>query len=87
MEPKRFGFEYALLMKQSRIVSDKLPESYSETMSRPDANMWAEACDFEYKTLADRGTWKLVKAPKGRKTVNPRWVLAAKCNDKGKIVR
>lgn len=44
------------------------PMSFTEALSEPDSHKWKEAIDFEYNSIIQNQTWKLVPLPIGRKT-------------------
>jgi hypothetical protein len=40
-------------------------QTFQEAMDSPDAKLWIEAMQREYKSLIDNQTWKLIPLPKG----------------------
>ena len=65
----------------------KLPKSYKMAMIGTDRAKWKEACDAEYQSMIDNGTWTLTKLPHGRKALRHRWVLDVKYLSSGEIER
>ena len=63
------------------------PQSYREAITSPDAAHWIKAMEDESKSLEDRGTWKVVPRPEGRKVVSSKWVYRIKYNADGNISR
>jgi len=54
------------------------PQSYKQAMSSPDREKWKEACDDEYDSLMENGTWELVLLPEGANLIGSRWVFKVK---------
>ena len=63
------------------------PRSYREAITCPDAEHWNKAMEEEYNSLRDRGTWKVVPRPEGRKVVSSKWVYRVKYDADGNISR
>ena len=66
----------ALIATSSR----KIPTSYTEAISGPDASFWKEGIDSEIESLKKHNTWKLVprSETKGRKVLSTKWVFVEK---------
>lgn len=52
-----------------------MPASFNNTVQRKDAQKWREAMEFEFRTLTNLNTWKLVKPPGGRELKQAKFVF------------
>lgn len=86
------AFRSFLCASQSLLtVSDESdPMSLVEAMNGEDCIKWKMAVDTEYRSLANKKTWTLVKSselPKGKKVLTGRLVLKTKRDKDGQILR
>ena len=58
-----------------------------EARSGPDWLLWEKAIEEELAVLKAAGTWELVVSPAGANIVGSKWVLRAKKDAAGKVVR
>lgn len=65
----------------------KEPQSYEEALKSPQADLWREAMNDEFKSLLENGTWELVECPPGVKPVPMKWVYKIKRNADGSVER
>ena len=65
----------------------KEPQSYEEVLKSPQADLWREAMNDEFKSLLENGTWELVECPPGVKPVPMKWVFKIKRNADGSVER
>ncbi|KAJ9506443.1 hypothetical protein QJQ45_019441 [Haematococcus lacustris] len=63
------------------------PRSFSEAMSRPDAEEWGRAMDAEMASQHANQTWVLVSRQPGMSVLPGRWVLKVKRGLEGSIVK
>ncbi|KAJ9509426.1 hypothetical protein QJQ45_001869 [Haematococcus lacustris] len=63
------------------------PRSFSEAMSRPDAEEWGRAMDAEMASQHANQTWVLVSRQPGMSVLPGRWVLKVKWGSDGSIVK
>ncbi|KAJ9533379.1 hypothetical protein QJQ45_026397 [Haematococcus lacustris] len=63
------------------------PRSFSEAMSRPDAEEWGRAMDAEMASQHANQTWEMVSRQPGMSVLPGRWVLKAKRGSDGNIVK
>ncbi|KAJ9517240.1 hypothetical protein QJQ45_009139 [Haematococcus lacustris] len=63
------------------------PRSFSEAMSRPDAEEWGRAMDAEMASQHANQTWVLVSRQPGMSVLPGRWVLKVKRGSEGSIVK
>jgi Reverse transcriptase (RNA-dependent DNA polymerase) len=61
----------------------KEPQSYTEAITRPDADAWHAAMDREKESLEQMGTFKEVELPPGERVIGLKWVYAYKMNAEG----
>jgi hypothetical protein len=61
--------------------------SYKQAMEGPDAPLWEGACDEEIGKLVQHNTLELCVRPPGCPLLIPLWVLLAKRNQEGQVVR
>lgn len=66
--------------EEVEISEEKLsiPQNYKEALQSPQAKMWIEAMNDEYKSLIDNQTWDVVDLPEGRRAITGKWVYALK---------
>ena len=76
-ETRRPDF-YGEPVNTARIVSEP-------TMSCPEKTNWKEAMDAEFQSLQANEVWDLVTPPKGRKTINSKWVFKCKLGEHGEV--
>ncbi|CAI7897863.1 unnamed protein product, partial [Closterium sp. NIES-53] len=79
----------ALISKEQRTTYDLPPEpvTIEEALTGPYKEKWRAAIQAELDTLAERGTWELVKMPEGRRPVGVKWVFKIKTGDIGQLER
>jgi hypothetical protein len=63
------------------------PETYSEAISGPDAELWAKAMEEEMASLIENKTWEVKEVPQGVKPVPVKWVFKMKRDQHGNIER
>ncbi|KAJ9507798.1 hypothetical protein QJQ45_019293, partial [Haematococcus lacustris] len=63
------------------------PRSFSEAMSRPDAEEWGRAMDAEMASQHANQTWVLVSRQPGMSVLPGRWVLKVKWGSDSSIVK
>jgi len=63
------------------------PRTLAEAKRRPDWPHWEKAIEEELATLKAAGTWRLEEAPPGANVIGSKWVLKAKKDAAGNIVR
>ena len=61
----------------------KEPQSYTEAITRPDADTWHAAMDREKESLEQMGAFKEVELPLGEHVIGLKWVHAYKMNAEG----
>ncbi|KAI1006554.1 hypothetical protein K3495_g1659 [Podosphaera aphanis] len=86
------AFRCFLTASQSLLtVDDKSdPKTLAEAMSYEDSKSWREAIDREYRSLAKKETWSLVRhseLPHGTKVLTGKLVLKAKRGKQEKILK
>ena len=62
------------------------PQTVGEALSR-NRDEWLEAMEDEWNALVQKGVFELVDLPKGKSTVNCKWVFREKKNENVEIVR
>lgn len=77
--------QQGLVAKYHRHCSD--PRTVAEARRGPDAALWENAMDEEYRALMDNGTWDLVELPANRKAIGCKWLFKTKEDEKGNLVR
>lgn len=82
---KRFKDSYLLTADTTDGLSDE-PE-FDEAMSRPDAELWLQACEEEMNSLRALGVYKLIDKPEDRRLLKCKWVFKRKRNPDGLIER
>ncbi|XP_073107271.1 uncharacterized protein [Elaeis guineensis] len=77
--PQRYAdmVAYALSIAEETLDANE-PSRYSEAISREDSAQWIVAMQEEIESLLRNKTWKLVKAPKGKKVVGCKWIFKKK---------
>ncbi len=68
-------------------IDPRLPVSYEDAVSGPQAHKWIEAMDEEISSFHERGVMKPEYLPRGRKPVGCKWVYALKFDASGRIIR
>jgi len=63
------------------------PRMLTEAKRRPDWPSWEKAIKEELATLKAAGTWRLEEAPPGANIISSKWVLKAKKDAAGNVVR
>jgi hypothetical protein len=63
------------------------PHMLAEAKRRPDWPSWEKAIEEELATLKAAGTWKLEDTPPGANIIGSKWVLKAKKDAAGNVVR
>ena len=63
------------------------PHTLAEAKRRPDWSSWEQAIKEELDTLKAAGTWRLEDAPPGVNIIGSKWVLKAKKDAAGNVVR
>jgi hypothetical protein len=63
------------------------PRTLAEAKRRPDWPSWEKAIEEELATLKAAGTWRLENAPPGANVIGSKWVLKAKKDAAGNVVR
>ena len=66
---------------------EKPPENLREVNAREDVSVWKVAMRREYDSIQERGVFKPVKLPAGRKAIGLRWTYDHKYNPDGTIIR
>lgn len=61
------------------------PETVKEALQRSDKEHWRAAIEEERDSLVQNQTWTLTDLPKGKKTLDTKWVLKTNRNVTGKI--
>jgi hypothetical protein len=85
--PKGFeGFEYIFVTETANTEALE-PHTLAEAKRRPDGPRWEKAILEELATLNAAGTWRLEEAPPGANIIGCKWVLKAKKDAAGNIVR
>jgi hypothetical protein len=63
------------------------PRTLAEAKRRSDWPSWERAIEEELATLKAAGTWRLEEAPPGANVIGSKWVLKAKKDAAGNVVR
>jgi len=63
------------------------PRTLTEAKRRPDWPSWEKAIEEELATLKTAGTWRLEEAPPRTNIIGSKWVLKAKKDAAGNVVR
>jgi len=61
------------------------PLTYSDAVSRPDADLWLGAMAIELNTFKEIGLYQEVEAPPDHKIINSKWVFKIKRGPNGEI--
>lgn len=78
----------AYACKGQKVVNGvKIPRSYKEAMSSPEAEQWAAACQEEMDSLDQHGTYELVECPPEASPIPSKWVFDVKTDETGVITR
>jgi hypothetical protein len=62
----------------SNVITLTEPTTYTEAISRPDANYWLEAMHDEIESLKRHNVWTLSELPPNVKPIKCRWVFTTK---------
>ena len=57
------------------VIETNEPNSYTEVIQSPDANMWKIAILDEYESFMVNKTWSIAELPQGRTPIKSRWVF------------
>ena len=68
---------YALSVADN-IESSEEPSTYEEAVSYNDSGKWMIATQEEMESLHKNGTWDIVRLPKGKKSIQCKWVFKKK---------
>lgn len=63
------------------------PKTYTEAMTKPDADNWYGAMLEELSSIEANDTWELVPLPVGRKAIGSKWVFKYKRDEHGAVIR
>ncbi len=63
------------------------PSTLKEALASPQADQWKLAMEEEMKSLEQNETWTLTSLPKGRQTIQNRWVFKLKLDGDGAVRR
>jgi hypothetical protein len=63
------------------------PRNIMEAWDGKDGSLWKKATDDEYASLQEKGTFKLVPLPEGRKKIGCKWVFKIKRKADGSVDR
>jgi Reverse transcriptase (RNA-dependent DNA polymerase) len=78
----------AFLMKTEQDIKGiKIPKTYEEAVSSPNAKEWQAAMDKEIGENRARDVYTLVPTPKGVRTLGGKWVYTLKLDEHGEINR
>ena len=61
------------------------PRGFDWAMRGPDAALWQNAMDKEFRALIDFETWEYVQLPEGARAIGSSWVLKIKYNSDGTV--
>ncbi|KAF5313821.1 hypothetical protein D9619_013036 [Psilocybe cf. subviscida] len=86
---KRIWLDAPLAMSAEQILTPDddhwVPHNASEAFSHGGPK-WREAMQRKYEMMIKMHVWKLVKRPKGAKTMKNRWVFANKTDAEGNVI-
>ncbi len=68
-------------------MDQEYPNSVAEAHVSPEWPDWEKAVKVELDMLTDKGTWRLVDLPPGRKAIGNRWVFTKKFDESGNLSR
>ncbi|KAH9657504.1 hypothetical protein KPL70_023101 [Citrus sinensis] len=60
------------------VINDDIPNTFGEALRSSESNQWKLAMEEEMKSLHQNETWELVKLPKGKRTIDNKWVYTKK---------
>ena len=86
MNVKRTGSRRAVAAKKKLNTDPDMP-SFKAAMSSDDSTQWYEACQEEYTSLRDHGTFSLVPRPIDKPVVSAKFVLKIKRGPDGLVDR
>ena len=69
------------------MIHGRVPRSYHDAMSRPDASRWLQAMNLQLQKLRNAGTWTLVPLPPGKRAIHCKWVFNYKDGAKATAAR
>jgi len=69
----------------ANMADPKVPKTFKEAMSGPNAKEWKVAMEKEMSSLKENGTWTLGKMTAGKKAIKCKWVYAIKYLPDGSI--
>lgn len=80
--------DHAMLAATNVIYESAVePRSYAEAMRTPERNEWRKACEEEYASLIQQGTWTLVDRPTDKRVLKATWSFKNKRDSTGHIAR
>ena len=82
-----FTLPEALEVAYQSVAKSDYPKSYSDAMTRPDAQFYHNAACDEIQSLIGSGTWEVAQLPPGRKAIGCRWVFVIKHKSDGSVDR
>ena len=74
---KEHFVSYAAIVAQ-QVLLLYIPRNVKEALSRPDKDIWTEACQKQLQKLWDKKTWELCNLPKGAQALPTKWVFDSK---------
>ena len=80
------GMEFVFTAEMADAEALK-PRTLAEAKRRPDWPLWEKAIEEELAMLKAAGTWRLEDAPPGANIIGSKWVLKAKKDTAGNIIR
>ena len=69
------------------MIHGRVPRSYHDAMSRPNASCWLQAMNLQLQKLRNAGTWTLVPLPPGKRAIHYKWVFNYKDGAKATAAR
>jgi transposase InsO family protein len=81
--------DYVVYLQESdyNIGAENDPESFSQTMSCKESELWYNAMKEEMNSMKSNGVWDLVELPIGVKAIGCKWVFKTKKDSLGNIER
>lgn len=70
-------------MKVIDIQPYREPNHYRDAISSPEAEMWINPIEEEYKSLVKNETWELAQLPDGGLVIKTRWIFKKKVGING----